>query len=107
MALLAVLLAWRYQRWFAWVQIPFAAGLVLGTVYLRHHWVVDILAGFVITLLAFWAGPRIEDWWVERSAAGGASGVEEASGAGVPGDPARAGRNEPPASRVAAKVMES
>jgi membrane-associated phospholipid phosphatase len=106
-ALLAVLLAWRYQRWFAWVQIPFAAGLVLGTVYLRHHWVVDIFAGFVITLLAFWAGPRIEDWWVERSAAVGASGAEEVTGASVPGDPAHASRNQPPASRVAAKVMES
>ena len=72
MALLAVLLAWRYQRWFAWVQIPFATGLVLGTVYLRHHWVVDILAGFVMTFLAFWAGPRIEDWWTDRSAGAGA-----------------------------------
>jgi membrane-associated phospholipid phosphatase len=107
LALLAVLLAWRYQRWFAWVQLPFATGLVLGTVYLRHHWVVDILAGFVITLLAFWAGPRIEDWWEERSAAAGASGSEEISGASVPADPARAGREPTPASRVAAKVMES
>ncbi len=78
-ALLAVLLAWRYQRWFAWVEIPFAAGLVFGTVYLRHHWVVDILAGFAITFFSFWAGPRLEDWWERWSASG----------------------------RVAAKVMES
>ena len=102
LALLAVLLAWRYQRWFAWVQLPFATGLVLGTVYLRHHWVVDILAGFVMTFLAFWAGPRIEDWWTDRSAA-----AEEISGSAVPADSPRAGREAAPASRVAAKVMES
>jgi membrane-associated phospholipid phosphatase len=99
-ALLAVLLAWRYQRWFAWVQLPFAAGLVVGTVYLRHHWVVDILAGFVITLLAFWAGPRIEDGWAEWASAGLGSEAR-VSGADRPD------REEAPASRVAAKVMES
>jgi membrane-associated phospholipid phosphatase len=63
-ALLALLLAWRHLRWFFWVQLPFAIGLVLGTVYLRHHWVVDILAGFAVTVVAFLAGPPLEDrWW--------------------------------------------
>jgi len=100
-ALLAVLLAWRYQRWFAWVQIPFAAGLVLGTVYLRHHWVVDILAGFVLTAFSFWAGPRLEDWWSARSAA------RSDSRAPAPERGASKNQDPPKSSRVAAKVMES
>lgn len=62
-ALLVLLLAWKYVRWYFWIQIPFGAGLILGTVYLRHHWVVDIVAGFVLTFAAFWIGPRIEDAW--------------------------------------------
>ena len=100
-ALLAVLLAFRYRRWFAWVQLPFAAGLVLGTVYLRHHWVVDILAGFILTLVSFWAGPRIEDWWMSRSARGTAqAGTETAIHGSMK-------REAKPPSRVAAKVMES
>ena len=101
-ALLAVLLAWRYQRWFAWVQLPFATGLVLGTVYLRHHWVVDIVAGFVLTGFSFWAGPRLEDWWSARSPRLRAVGVERAA-------ETVAKRGEAPPSRVAAKikVMES
>ncbi len=68
-ALLVLLLAWKHRRWYFWVQLPFGAGLILGTVYLRHHWVVDILAGFVLTFIAFWAGPKIEEAWnraVER-----------------------------------------
>jgi hypothetical protein len=36
---------------------------------LRQHWVVDILAGFVVTFLAYSAGPRLEEWWERRAAA--------------------------------------
>jgi membrane-associated phospholipid phosphatase len=106
-ALLAVLLAWRYQRWFAWVQLPFAAGLVVGTVYLRHHWVVDIFAGFGMTLLALWAGPRLEDWWSKQAAAPGGAGAARDLDAAVAAQPAPKGREAAPSSRVAAKVMES
>jgi len=100
-AVLAVLLAWRYQRWFAWVQMPFAAGLVFGTVYLRHHWVVDILAGMVLTVFSFWAGPRLEAWWSARMPRGGVSRIEA-----VPAK-AAGGREVAPSTRVAAKVMET
>jgi len=100
-ALLAVLLAWRYQRWFFWVQVPFATGLVVGTVYLRHHWVVDILAGFVLTFVAYWAGPRVEDWWTRHAAGGLASDLAHPAGT------AKQIREPEPATRVAAKVMES
>ena len=65
--LLSIILAWRYHRWFFWIQLPFGTGLVLGTVYLRHHWVVDILAGFALAVFFYWAGPRIERRW-ERAA---------------------------------------
>src|SRR5688572_13206018 len=66
-ALLATLLAWRHLRWFFPIQLVLGLGLIAGTVYLRHHWVVDIFAGFVLTFAALWAGPRLERWW-ERAA---------------------------------------
>jgi len=68
LALLTILLAWRHLRWFFWAQIPLGVGLILGTVYLRHHWVVDILAGFVVTAIAFAWGPRLEEWWARQAA---------------------------------------
>lgn len=67
-ALLATLLAWRHLRWFFPVQLVLATGLIVGTVYLRHHWVVDILAGFVLTFVSLWAGPRLERWWEAQAA---------------------------------------
>lgn len=73
-AILTVLLAWRHLRWFFPIQLVSGIGLVLGTVYLRHHWVVDIAAGMVLTVGSFWAGPRIETWW-ERMAARHAPGA--------------------------------
>ncbi|TMQ57671.1 MAG: phosphatase PAP2 family protein [Candidatus Eisenbacteria bacterium] len=100
-ALLAVLLAWRYQRWFFWVQLPFATGLIVGTVYLRHHWVVDILAGFVLTFAAYWAGPRVEDWWSRHAAGSQRPALAQQT------DAAQPVREPEPTARVAAKVMES
>jgi len=75
-ALLTLLLGWKYLRWYFWAQLPFAIGLIVGTVYLRHHWVVDILAGFVLTGVAFWAGPKIERAW-ERARPAGGSAVDK------------------------------
>lgn len=67
-ALLATLLAWKHLRWFFPIQFVLATGLIIGTVYLRHHWVVDILAGFVLTFFSLWAGPRLERWWEAQAA---------------------------------------
>jgi hypothetical protein len=61
--LLSIILAWRFHRWYFWIQLPLGTGLVLGTIYLRHHWVVDILAGFALALAMYPAGIRIEAWW--------------------------------------------
>ncbi len=106
-ALLAVLLAWRHLRWFAWLQMPLAAGLILGTVYLRHHWVVDIFAGFVLTFFAYWAGPKLEDWWTARawwSGEGGGMEDSHVTRRAAAGGTLRESDSTP---RVAAKVMES
>ena len=87
--------------------MPFAAGLVVGTVYLRHHWVVDILAGFVLTFFSYWAGPRLEDWW---SAHAGWSGERETmEDSPMRRSPASAKnvRESDATPRVAANVMES
>jgi hypothetical protein len=62
--LLSIILSWRFHRWYFWIQLPLGTGLVLGTVYLRHHWVVDIFAGFALALAMYGAGSRIETWWM-------------------------------------------
>jgi len=64
--LLSLLFAWKYVRVLFWIMLPFCAGLILSTIYLRHHYVIDLVAGFALGILAFIYGPRIDGWWQSR-----------------------------------------
>ena len=45
----------RSRRTFLWF-LPFAAGLILATVYGRYHYVTDVLAGLLLVFPAVWLG---------------------------------------------------
>jgi len=55
--------AWRWSRRVFYAYLPMAVGLYVSTLYLRMHYVVDVLAGFAVSALAVWLGPRIERAW--------------------------------------------
>jgi membrane-associated phospholipid phosphatase len=55
--------AWRYCRWFFPILLVFVVGLLVSTIYLRHHWVVDLLAGMCLVPWTLWFAPRFERWW--------------------------------------------
>lgn len=78
-SLVALVYAWRHVRAFFWVLLPFSVGLWISTVYLRHHYVVDLLAGWALGPFAVWLAPRLDRWWARRQRALGyptARGVE-------------------------------
>lgn len=54
---------WRYLRWMFWLMVPMVIMLVVSTIYLRHHYVIDLIAGLILAFFAFWIGPKLEDWW--------------------------------------------
>jgi hypothetical protein len=56
-------------------------GLWASTVYLRHHFVVDNLAGWALAPVALWLAPRLDAWWAARQQA---LGYEPALGAAAP-----------------------
>lgn len=62
-SLLTLSFAWRFEKWFFVLFFPFAVGLFFSTVYLRYHYLVDILAGGLLALFCFWTGPRLANWW--------------------------------------------
>jgi membrane-associated phospholipid phosphatase len=70
-SLVALVFAWRYLRWWFWALLPFALGLWVSTIYLRHHYFVDLLAGWALAPLALWLAPRIDAWWARRQRAVG------------------------------------
>jgi membrane-associated phospholipid phosphatase len=62
-SLLSLVYAWRHARWFfPWLLVA-VVGLLLSTVYLRHHYVVDLLAGALLVPWALWIAPRFDRWW--------------------------------------------
>ncbi|HKS16882.1 MAG TPA: phosphatase PAP2 family protein, partial [Planctomycetota bacterium] len=49
-AILVAVLAWRLRRPLFWRLLPFAAGLVIATMYLRYHYVVDVLVSVLLVV---------------------------------------------------------
>lgn len=46
-----------------WVLLVVGSLLIVSTVYLRYHYVVDVLAGVVFFVFTIWSGKRIDSWW--------------------------------------------
>ncbi len=46
-SLVALVYAWRHVRAWFWVLLPFVLGLWASTIYLRHHYFVDLVAGWL------------------------------------------------------------
>jgi membrane-associated phospholipid phosphatase len=64
-ALTVLLVSFRRARDFFWWVLPIAVSLVISTVYCRYHYVVDVIAGAVLALIAVPVGDRLYDRWVD------------------------------------------
>jgi membrane-associated phospholipid phosphatase len=49
--LLVLFYAWRLTRGLFWIFLPMVVALIFSTVYLRYHYVVDVLAGILLAAL--------------------------------------------------------
>lgn len=61
--LITVMYAWKLARPLFWILLVPAASLVVSTVYLRHHYVVDIYAGFALAAGVYPLAPRVAAAW--------------------------------------------
>ncbi len=55
----------RVDRWLYWIYVPLVVSLWVSTVYLRHHWFIDIFAGWILALLCCWMAPTLSRLWEE------------------------------------------
>lgn len=67
LAVLCLLYAWRWSRLCFWVFLPFVASLVFSTVYLRYHYVVDVIAGLALAAACYGSTPKLLTWWIQRT----------------------------------------
>lgn len=61
--LLSLIYSWRFARKLFWFLLLFAIGLHLATIYLRHHYIVDLFVGWALGILAYRFSPAWEQAW--------------------------------------------
>ncbi len=88
-SLLVLYYAWRHVRAWFWLALPLVLGLWASTIYLRHHYVADLLGGWALAPIAAWVAPRLDAWWTRRQRELGVklalgAGEEAEGGAGAP-----------------------
>ena len=67
MAVLVPALAWRWTRGlFVWVTL-LGAGIVLATLYLRYHYLLDVIAAFALAPVAWRMGEWVDRRYADRS----------------------------------------
>jgi len=65
-ALVILYLAYRFRKGFFWISLPIVLALIFSTVYCRYHYVVDVIAGFGLTISTIILGEWYYEWWSRR-----------------------------------------
>ena len=63
-AVLVILATRKWMPRLFWVVLPIASSLIFATVYLRYHYVIDLIAGAALAVAAFWVSGLVTDWLV-------------------------------------------
>ena len=64
---LILLFAFKHEKIYAYLFFPFAIALFISTLYLRYHYFVDMIAGFLLAIIIFYLGPVINNHWEKKS----------------------------------------
>ena len=62
-ALMVLFLAWRHEKTLFYIFTPLVTGLIISTVYLRYHYVIDLIAGTALAIGCVLIAPRVYRWW--------------------------------------------
>lgn len=71
LSLIVAYLAFHFRLKSRWTILGLTILLVVGTVYLRYHYVIDVITGAIFFLFTIWSGRRLEAWWNDRRYAWG------------------------------------
>jgi membrane-associated phospholipid phosphatase len=65
--LMVLYLAYRYEKFLFYLFFPIICGLILSTVYLRYHYVIDLLAGVAFAIVSLIIAPWLYRCWNPKS----------------------------------------
>jgi membrane-associated phospholipid phosphatase len=61
--LIVLYLAHRFEKRIFYLFLPIVCFLILSTVYLRYHYVIDLFAGTLFAIACMIFGPRLYRYW--------------------------------------------
>jgi len=70
LTLIIVYLSHKYKLQTRWIITVITGLLIVGTIYLRYHYVVDLFGGVVFFVFTIWTGKRIQLWWEKKKLTG-------------------------------------
>lgn len=65
MTLLVMYLSVKFKSRARYFLIPNGTLLIFATVYLRYHYVIDLIAGIIFMIFTLWLGKYLYNWWME------------------------------------------
>jgi membrane-associated phospholipid phosphatase len=63
MSVLGILMAWRYRSRWRWLITIGGISIIVSTIYLRYHYVVDLMAGVALAFLVYASLSLIARFW--------------------------------------------
>lgn len=60
--LVNVVAGFMFASRFRWFYSVVGAGIIISTIYLRYHYVVDLIAGVFCAIIALWLATRLRIW---------------------------------------------
>jgi membrane-associated phospholipid phosphatase len=63
LTLAAIYVAFAANTRIRWWLFLGGSLLIISTVYMRYHYVVDVAAGMIFFLFTIWSGKMIDEWW--------------------------------------------
>jgi membrane-associated phospholipid phosphatase len=67
--LIVLYLAYRYEKFLFYLFFPVVCTLIASTIYLRYHYVIDLLVGATLAIGCMVFGPRLYQWWNVKAGA--------------------------------------
>jgi membrane-associated phospholipid phosphatase len=67
LTIIVMTLGLRYKLNARWFLVTLGSLLIVATVYLRYHYVIDLIAGALLAWFTIWSGDRLEVWWRKKS----------------------------------------
>jgi len=65
LTMVAMYVAFTMKTKIRWWLFIGGSLLIISTIYMRYHYVIDVLAGMLFFFFTIWSGKKINQWWNE------------------------------------------